>query len=213
MGAWAILAFCIVAEVSATSLLTRSEGIRPAGVRPPCTRNLGRLFLGPVSGPDSNTHGCGIRDLVWGWHSADLRRRLVILSATPHHHAGPVHRVGRCGCTRLEPINQSGLVRGTRGARLRGGICQKGYSTCEGVRNAVAMSFPGTQRSCRHSPNMSCLYRKLNSTIMLVEATHDRLRCDATFVLDSTMDWSVFAKRSMSPQLVVVGSILRQDPA
>ena len=59
----------------------------------------------------------------------------------------------------------------------------------------------------------SCLYRKLNSAIMLVEATHDRLRCDATFVLDSTMDWSVFAKRSMSPQLVVVGSILRQDPA
>jgi hypothetical protein len=58
-----------------------------------------------------------------------------------------------------------------------------------------------------------CLYRKLNSTIMLVEATHDRLRCDATFVLDSTMDWSVLAKRSMSPQLVVVGSILRQDPA
>jgi hypothetical protein len=48
---------------------------------------------------------------------------------------------------------------------------------------------------------------------MLVEATHDRLRCDATIVLDSTMDWSVFAKRSMSPQLVVVGSILRQDPA
>ena len=26
MGAWGILAFCIVAEVSATSLLTRSEG-------------------------------------------------------------------------------------------------------------------------------------------------------------------------------------------
>ena len=48
---------------------------------------------------------------------------------------------------------------------------------------------------------------------MLVEATHDRLRCDATFVLDSTMDWSVFAKRSMSPQLVVVGGIPRQNPA
>jgi hypothetical protein len=59
----------------------------------------------------------------------------------------------------------------------------------------------------------SCLYRKLNSTIMLVEATHDRLRCDATFVLNSTMVWSVFAKSSMGPQLVVVGSILRQDPA
>ena len=95
--------------------------IRPAGVRSPCTRDLGRLFLGSVPGPDSNTHGCGVRDLVWGWHSADLRRWLVILSATPHHHAGPVHRVGRCGCNRLEPINQPGLVRD-----WRWGICQKG---------------------------------------------------------------------------------------
>jgi len=95
--------------------------IRPAGVRPPCTRDLGRLFLGSVSGPDSNTHGCGVRDLVWGWHSADLRRWLVILSATPHHHADPVHRVGRCGGNRLELINQSGLVRD-----WRWGICQKG---------------------------------------------------------------------------------------
>lgn len=42
---------------------------------------------------------------------------------------------------------------------------------------------------------------------------NDRFRCDAAYVLDGTMDWSVFAKRSMSPQLVVVGSILRQDPA
>ena len=73
MGAWAILAFCIVAEVSATSLLTRSEGFAPAHVRPLCTSDLGRLFLGS--------------------------------------HAGPVHRVGRRGCNRLEPINQSGLVR------------------------------------------------------------------------------------------------------
>jgi hypothetical protein len=32
-------------------------------------------------------------------------------------------------------------------------------------------------------------------------------------VLDGTMDWSVFAKRPMSSQLVVVGTILRQDPA
>jgi hypothetical protein len=39
-----------------------------------CTHDLGRLFLGFVSGPDSNTHGFGVRDLVWGWHSADLRR-------------------------------------------------------------------------------------------------------------------------------------------
>ena len=48
---------------------------------------------------------------------------------------------------------------------------------------------------------------------MVVEAPDDRLRCDAAYVLDGTMDWSVFAKRPMSSQLVVVGSILRQDPA
>src|SRR6185436_13470718 len=39
-----------------------------------------------------------------------------------------------------------------------------------------------------------CLYRKLNSTIMVVKAPDDRLRCDAAYVLDGTMDWSVFAK-------------------
>jgi hypothetical protein len=31
-----------------------------------------------------------------------------------------------------------------------------------------------------------CLYRKLNSTIMVVKATDDRLRCDAAYVLDGT---------------------------
>ena len=39
---------------------------------------------------------------------------------------------------------------------------------------------------------------------MVVKATDDRLRCDAAYVLNGTMDWSVFAKRPMSPQLVVV---------
>ena len=59
----------------------------------------------------------------------------------------------------------------------------------------------------------SCLYRKLNSTIMVVKATDDRLRCDAAYVLDGAMDRSVFAKRPMSPQLVIISGILRQDPA
>ena len=98
-----------------------SQDRKDSAGRSPCTRDLGRLLLGSVSGPDSNTHGCGVRDLVWSWHSANLRRWLVLLSATPHHHAGPVHRVGGCGCNRLEPINQSGLVRD-----WRWGICQKG---------------------------------------------------------------------------------------
>ena len=33
---------------------------------------------------------------------------------------------------------------------------------------------------------------------MVVKATDDRLRCDATYVLDSARDGSVFAKRLMS---------------
>ena len=59
----------------------------------------------------------------------------------------------------------------------------------------------------------ACLYQKLNSTIMVVKAADDRLRCDAAYVLDGTMDWSVFAKRPMGPQLVIISAILRQDSA
>jgi hypothetical protein len=48
---------------------------------------------------------------------------------------------------------------------------------------------------------------------MVVKATDDRLRCDATYVLDSARDRSVFAKRPMGPQLVIISAILRQDSA
>ena len=62
-------------------------------------------------------------------------------------------------------------------------------------------------------PTTCCLYRKLNSTIMVVKATDDRLGCDAAYVLAGTMDWSVFAKRPMSPQLVIISGISCQDSA
>ena len=78
----------------------------------------------------------------------------------------------------------------------------------EEEERASAEALREATRACE-----ACLYRKLNSTIMLVEATHDRLRCDAAFVLDGTMDRCVFAKRPVSSQLVVVGSIFRQDPS
>ena len=120
MGAWAILAFCIVAEVSATSLLTRSEGFGR-----PLYGLLALVILGGCFWALSQV----LLEYPWvwrtrsglEWHSANLHRWLVLLSATPHHHAGPVHRAGRCGCHWLEPINQSGLVRD-----WRWGICQKG---------------------------------------------------------------------------------------
>jgi hypothetical protein len=48
-----------------------------------------------------------------------------------------------------------------------------------------------------------CLYRKLDSAIMMMKSAEDRRRYDAAHVLDGAMDRSVFAKRPMSPQLVV----------
>jgi hypothetical protein len=69
------------------------------------------------------------------------------------------------------------------------------------------------RREFKHHRYCPLSVPKTNSTIMVVKATDDRLRCDAAYVLAGTMDWSVFAKRPMSPQLVIVRSILRQDPA
>ena len=58
-----------------------------------------------------------------------------------------------------------------------------------------------------------CLYRKLDSAIMVMKSAEDRPRCDAACVLNGAMDRSVFANRPMSPQLVIVSGILRQDAA
>ena len=43
------------------------------------------------------------------------------------------------------------------------------------------------------------------------QAAEDRNRCDAAYVLDGAMDRSIFAKRPMSPQLVIIGGISRHD--
>ena len=59
----------------------------------------------------------------------------------------------------------------------------------------------------------TCPCRKLDSAIMVMKSAEDRPRCDAAYVLDGAMDRSVFAKRPMSPQLVIISGILRQDPA
>jgi hypothetical protein len=59
----------------------------------------------------------------------------------------------------------------------------------------------------------SCLYRKLDSAIMVMKSAKDRPRYDAAYVLNSAGDRSVFAKRSMGPQLVIISGISRQDSA
>jgi hypothetical protein len=68
-------------------------------------------------------------------------------------------------------------------------------------------------RSTIHRLGSACLYRKLDSTVMVMKSADDRHRYDAAYVLDGAMDRSVFAKRPMSPQLVIISGILRQDPA
>ena len=58
-----------------------------------------------------------------------------------------------------------------------------------------------------------CLYRKSDSAIMVMKPAEDRRRYDAAHVLDGEMERSVFVERPMCPQLVVIGGILRQNPA
>jgi hypothetical protein len=48
---------------------------------------------------------------------------------------------------------------------------------------------------------------------MVMKSAEDRDRCDAAYVLDGAMDRSVFAKRPMSPRLIIIGGILPKDPA
>src|SRR5258708_35923179 len=66
-----------------------------------------------------------------------------------------------------------------------------------------------TSKRVRCAPP-GCLYRELDSAIMVTKFAEDRHRCDATPVLDGAMDRSIFAKRPMSHQLVIIGGILRQ---
>jgi hypothetical protein len=58
-----------------------------------------------------------------------------------------------------------------------------------------------------------CLYRKLDSAIMMMKSAEDGRRYNAAHVLDRPMDRCVLIERAMSPQLIIVGGILRQNPA
>ena len=56
------------------------------------------------------------------------------------------------------------------------------------------------------------MYWKLDSAIVVMKAAEDGRRYNVTRVLDGAMDRSVLVERPMSPQLVIVGGILRQNP-
>src|SRR6266704_5686103 len=59
----------------------------------------------------------------------------------------------------------------------------------------------------------ACVYRKLDSAIMVVKAAEDGRRYDVAPALDGSMDRRILVEGPMSPQLVIVGSILPQNPA
>ena len=46
-----------------------------------------------------------------------------------------------------------------------------------------------------------------------MKAAEDGRRYDAAHVLDSAMDRRILVEGLMSPQLIIIGSILRQKPA
>jgi len=46
-----------------------------------------------------------------------------------------------------------------------------------------------------------------------MKSAEDGRRYDAAHVLDGAMDRSVFVERPMSSQLIIIGGILRQNPA
>jgi hypothetical protein len=46
-----------------------------------------------------------------------------------------------------------------------------------------------------------------------MKAAEDGRRYDAAHVLDGATDRSVFVERPMSPQLIIIGGVLRQNPA
>jgi hypothetical protein len=47
---------------------------------------------------------------------------------------------------------------------------------------------------------------------MVMKSAEDGRRYDAAYVLEAAMDRSVLVERSMSPQLVIIGGILLQNP-
>ncbi len=58
-----------------------------------------------------------------------------------------------------------------------------------------------------------CLYRELDSAVLVVKATEDRLPFDGAGALNRAMEWGILVQGTMSPRLIIVGGICAQDPA
>src|SRR5438876_11741820 len=83
-------------------------------------------------------------------------------------------------------------------------------------RQDLALNLSAKRRLCNTVGGRvieGCLYRKLDPAIMVMKSAEDGRRYNVAHVLNGAMDRSVLVERPMSPQLIIVGSILRQNPA
>jgi hypothetical protein len=60
---------------------------------------------------------------------------------------------------------------------------------------------------------ITCVYRKLDSAILVVKATEDCVCRDGSEALNRAMERRVFVQGTMSPRLIIVGSIRAKDTA
>ena len=91
MGVWATLVGCIIGEVIAMSLLTKSEGFTQPLYGILSLVIYGGVIWGAVLRPHAITNGRSICGLVWDGHRADLHYWLGSSSATAHVGAGSVY--------------------------------------------------------------------------------------------------------------------------
>ena len=59
---------------------------------------------------------------------------------------------------------------------------------------------------------MGCVYRILDSTILMVKTAEDRARYNSAESLDDAMERRVLDQRSVSSEIVVVVGIRGEDP-
>src|SRR5262249_44907022 len=108
---------------------------------------------------------------------------------------------------------------------MRNHVAGLGPDRSRRLRRAVA-GYVGGGFSCRafvrvrtddsqsaRTGDVACPYRKSDSAIAVMKSAEDGRRYDAAHVLDGARNRSVFVERPMSPQLIIISGILRQNPA
>jgi transposase len=94
-----------------------------------------------------------------------------------------------------------------------GGKDRLGSISKQGDRYLRSLFVAGALAVIRYAKIHGCVYRKLDSAILVVKAAEDRLRCDGAEALNRAMKRGVLVQRSMSPQLIIISGICAEDSA